>query len=101
MNQAAFFQSRDDLDFPARGSAYPVEEGATVAGIAQRAGRNHTHFVARVRLCSTMKAPEHVQGMRHGLRVERAAGKDAFAQPRDLAIFVEGFEPSAHSPGDF
>ena len=33
--------------------------------------------------------------------IERAAGEDALAEARDLAVFVEGLQAPAHDLGDF
>ena len=70
-------------------------------GVAQGAGGDHAHAVGRVRLGRAMKAPQHAQGVRHGLRIERAVGEDTLAQARDFAVFVQGFQAAAYDLGDF
>ena len=88
MDEPAFFQSGDDFCFPAGGAADPIEESAAVARVTQGAGRDHAHAIGGVSLHSAVKSPQHLQGLRHGLRIERAIGKHTFAETRDLAVFV-------------
>ena len=101
MNQAAFFQAGDDFQLPSGGGAHPVEESAAVAGVAQSAGSDDPHAIDCIGLDGTMKAPQHAQRQRHGLRVECAISEDALAQTRDLAVFVQGDEPATDYLCDF
>ena len=99
MDEAAFFQSGDDLGFPAGGAAHPIQESAAVARVTQSAGRDYAHAVGGVSLHGAVKAPQHLQSVRHGLRIECAVGKDAFAETRDLAIVVERLQTTAYGLG--
>ena len=101
VDEAALFQAGDDFHLPAGGGAHPVAKGAAVAGVAQGAGGDHAHAVGGVGLDGAMKAPQHAQGVRHGLRIERSVGEDALAQARDFAVFVQGLQAAAHHLGDF
>src|SRR5580704_3445685 len=101
MDEAAFFQAGDDLDFPSGGGAHPVEEGAAVAGVAESAGCHHAHPIGSMSLCRAMEPPQHSHGVCHGLRVEDAVGENALAQARNFAIFVKSFETAAHGFCDF
>ena len=48
-----------------------------------------------------MKSLQHLNGERHCLRIERAIGKDALAQTRDLAVLVKSLQASAHNFRNF
>src|ERR1039457_3964358 len=99
VNDASLFQSRDDVCFPAGGAAYPIQKGAAVAGVTQSAGRDHAHPVGSIGLHGAVKASQHLQGVRHGLGIEYAVGKDAFSQARDLALVVERLQTAANGLG--
>ena len=95
MDEAALFQSGDDLYLPAGSGAHPIEEGAAVFRVTQGAGSHHAHAVGSVVLGGPMKAPQHLHGLRHRLRVERPVGEDALPEARHLAVFVQGFQAAA------
>ena len=71
------------------------QKGAAVLRVAQGAGGHHAHAVGSMVLGGAMKAPQHLHGLGHRLRIERAVGEDALAQARDLAVFVQGFQAAA------
>jgi hypothetical protein len=50
-------------------------------------------------LHGAVKASQHLQGVRHGLGIEYAIGKNAFPEARDLALVVEGLQTAANGPG--
>src|SRR5208283_474111 len=96
MDEPALFQSRDDLNSPSRSGAYPIDKGAAVVCVAQCAGRHHAHSVHGVLLGRAMKAPQHLHGAGHRLRVEHSSSENALTQACDLSVFVEGLEAAAH-----
>ena len=101
VNEAAFFQAGDHLNFPSGSSAYPVQKRAAVARVAQGAGCDHAYAVGAMGLRSAMKSPQHTQRVGHCLRIKYTLGENAFAQACDFAVFVEGFEAAVYHLGYF
>src|ERR1700730_6819895 len=48
-----------------------------------------------------MKAPQHAHRFRHRLGRKQSAAEDAFTQARDLAVFVDFFQPPGLQARDF
>ena len=48
-----------------------------------------------------MKSPQHAQGVRHRLGIERSVGENALAQACDFAVFVESFQAAVYHLGYF
>ncbi len=101
VNQPCLFQSRDDFDFPTRRRAHPLQKGARVAGVAQGAGGDYAHGVRAFLLHRTMEAPQHLDRIVDGLGRQESGAKDAVAQTRDLAIFVNFDQTPSGKAGDF
>ncbi len=100
VDEPALFQAGDHLHPPAGDRAHPIDEGARVAGIAQRAGGDHAHEVHAVALAGAVKPAQHLDGVLHGVGIERSGAEDRFAQPRDLAVFVDHLQALAHQACD-
>ena len=80
MNEASFFQSRNDFDLPPCGRAHPLQKGLRIAGIAKCAGGDHAHWIGDHLLCGAVKAAQNLHRLSHRLGSEKAGTKNAFAQ---------------------
>ncbi len=89
MDQPALFQSGDDFRLPARGGLYPLGENLAIVGVTESAGGHHACAIHGVALHGLVEAPQHFQGVRHGLGIKVAVAKDALAETCDFAILME------------
>src|SRR5689334_329719 len=64
VNQAPFFESRNDLDSPAGRGFHPFEESARILRVAQRTGRNHPHLFYMELLRGAIEPGEYFDGVR-------------------------------------
>src|SRR5437660_2126361 len=93
MDEAALFQAGGDFDLPSGGGAHPFREDASIVAVAHGAGGHDADAVYRIALGSPVKTPQHLERVRHGLRIKAAVTKDTFAQPGNFAILMKRNEP--------
>jgi IS5 family transposase len=79
VNQAAFFQAGNRLDFPSCGRAHPGDERGRVSRVAQSACGDHAHAVRSVFLDGAMKPPKHADRRVHGFGGEYSKTEDRLA----------------------
>ena len=92
MDQAAFFESRDDLDLPPGCGLYPLGEGRGVTRVAHGAGCDHAHLVRHMQLHRFLEALERANGVGHCIRRENSGLEDALAQAYNLAVLMQGLQ---------
>lgn len=100
VNQAAFFQAGNRLDFPSCGRAHPGDERGGVPRVAQGACGDHAHAVRSVFPHGAMKPPEHVDRGIHRFGREHAETEDGLAQPCDYTVLVNLLKSVVHHAGD-
>lgn len=100
VDEAAFFKAGDGFHGPAGFSFDPGLKGGSIAGVAHRGGGDDPDFVDAVSLDGALEALEGLDGVGHGFRRYEAGLKDAGAQTRDFAVFMDGAELVGDDPGD-
>src|SRR6185437_3962598 len=95
MDQPSLFQSGNHFYLPADSGLYPLDERAGVFRIPQWAGADHAHLLRSKLLRSAIETSEDLDGMGHGVRSERVAAENRFAQARDFAVFVDDLQFAA------
>ena len=92
MNEAAFFESGDNFDGPARGGLDPLREGGGVARVAHGAGSDDPDFICDMQLDGLVEALERLDGGGHRVRRDIAGLEDTFAEPSHFTIFMQSFK---------
>lgn len=101
VNEARFFQPRDNFNCPSGRRAYPLDKCAGVAGIAQCRRRHHSYRVRHAFLNGSIETPQHAHGFGHRLRRKQSATEYAFSQSCDFAILMDLFKPTALQARNF
>jgi hypothetical protein len=96
MNEPPFLKTRNDLNFPSRLIPNPRQKSPRIPRIPHRRGGDSPHLVGAKLLHRTIKAFQRGQRIGHRLRRDQPALKNARAQPRDFAVFVQHLQPVLH-----
>ena len=89
MNEASFFNSRNNFDAPTGGRTDPFEKCSRISSVAQCAGGDDSHCVSTGFLSRAMKAAKDLYGESDGLRGKKSAAENRLAQAGDFAIFMD------------
>src|SRR5215475_1230021 len=89
MNQAALFQSGDDLNIPPGDGLDPFREGTRISRIAQGTGAHNAQLLDAITLRRAVKAAQYLYRLCHCLGGEQAIAEYRFSQPCNLAIFED------------
>ena len=101
VDQPRLLQSRNDFDFPPGSRAHPLQKSTRVTRIAQGAGSHGANCFCAFLLYRAMEAPQRLDGIVDGVGGEESVAKDAIAQSRDLAIFMNFNQPPPGEARDF
>src|SRR5438874_2348776 len=89
MNQPAFLEAGDDLDFPPGGRPHPFGEYARIVAVAHGAGGDHADAFYSIALGSAMEAAQHLERMGHGLWIEIAVAKNSLSQAGNFTVLMQ------------
>src|SRR6185437_9711890 len=101
MDQASFFESRNDFYLPTGCGFHPFEERSGVLRVAQRTRGDYSNLLNMKLLCGAIEPREHFHRLRHRFRSEGIVAKHRFAETRDFAVLVNHLQLAASKLGDF
>src|SRR5690349_21536670 len=101
MNQARFFESRDDFDIPSRCRAYPFEKSAGIACITQSTRGDDTDRIGPGTLASAVKSTQYLDRESNCLRGKKSAAEDRFTQSCDLSVLMNFDQSVSGEAGNF
>src|SRR5215469_2268285 len=100
MNESRLFQARDDFYFPSGGRSDPLEKCLGISRIPQRTGGHHPDVIGDDLLCGAVKTAQDFHRLRHRFGSQESGAKDAFAEPSNLAVLMQGAQAADMQPRD-